>query len=499
VIEILRGAGLFASAGELRSLEEVMGAARIKPEFGNLVRRWLDRLVAKGLLRFDGGAFSAIAALPKCETKAVWAEAERLFTDNQDLLRYVRHCSDLLEQVLRGDESPLETLFPQGSFDLAEALYERSTTMRYMNALAAAAMEPLSRMIPPGRALRILEVGAGTGGTTASLLPILAEAEVQYWFTDVSDLFLSRAKERFANRKFMTYRRFDIDQSPEEQEYAAGSFDVIVSANAVHASTDLRQALRRLHELLAPGGVLILIESTCHYAWFDITTGLIEGWRHFSDDLRTDNPLLSADRWLEALCDAGFMAAKAWPKSGSPADQLGQHVLVARVIGEPVLGVATTETSNASGPVESGPQLAAVDSFKLRVLKAIPADRLDLMREFVREQVMRVLRLDAAAPPGRHERLMDLGFDSMMAVQLRSSLAKHLQSEHLLPATLVFDYPTIDELARYLLHRVTATRGPVAEVKQQVVAQQDVLGIAAVAALTDAEIEARLLERLGKS
>ena len=92
-------------------------------------------------------------------------------------------------------------------------------------------------------------------------------------------------------------------------------------------------ALRRLHDLLAPGGLLILVESTTHFAWFDMTTGLIEGWQHFADDLRSDNPLLTATKWVEALRGAGFEDARAWPQPNSPAGHFGQHVLVARVAG----------------------------------------------------------------------------------------------------------------------------------------------------------------------
>ena len=98
----------------------------------------------------------------------------------------------------------------------------------------------------------------------------------------------------------------------------------------MHASTNLRLALRRVRDLLAPGGVLVLIESTTHLTWFDMTTGLIEGWQHFTDDLRADNPLLPADAWIKALNEAGFEAAEAWPGAGSTADALGQHVIVAR-------------------------------------------------------------------------------------------------------------------------------------------------------------------------
>ena len=81
--------------------------------------------------------------------------------------------ASLLSQVLRGKESPLETLFPGGSFDLAEDLYERSATMRYVNALAASAFEALGACVPEDQSLRVLEVGGGTGGTTAGLLPVL--------------------------------------------------------------------------------------------------------------------------------------------------------------------------------------------------------------------------------------------------------------------------------------------------------------------------------------
>ncbi len=128
--------------------------------------------------------------------------------------------------------------------------------------------------------------------------------------------------------------RFDMDRDTAEQGFSPASFDVVVSANAVHASADLPKALDRLRDLLAPGGLLILLESTTHLAWFDMTTGLMDGWQHFTDDLRGDHPLLAATRWIEVLRDVGFVAAEAWPRADSAATHLGQHVVIARAPGD---------------------------------------------------------------------------------------------------------------------------------------------------------------------
>lgn len=501
-VRTLRDAGLYLVAGERHTLAQLLERAQVASTYGHLVQRWLERLVAEGALRADGDAFLAPEPLPEPDLVALWAEADRLFIDNQPLLAYVRHCGELVSPVLRGMESPLETLFPGGSFDLAQGLYERSATMRYINGLAASALASLGASVPAGRQLRVLEIGAGTGGTTSSILPALPADRVQYRFTDVSEFFLDRARERFAAYPFMSYGQLDMDRDPFEQGFERQGFDVIVSANAVHASKDLRATLARLRELLAPGGVLVLVESTVHMAWFDMTTGLIEGWQHFADDLRDDNPLLAPTTWVQALREAGFDAAGAWPEAGSAAEAMGQHVVVARVPGDSVGAVQTeavvdTPTRQASGsPVEAAQQQA--QALRERLAQALPDERIEHLRDFVRDRVVRVLRLDLNEPPGRHDRLMDLGFDSLMAVQLRNQLGTGLGLEKPLPATLMFDYPTIDALALHLLSRLGAPAAVQAVVEKEV-APTAVLGEEAVAAMSDADIEALLLERLGKT
>ena len=318
-----------------------------------------------------------------------------LFADNQPLLAYVRHCGDLVGQVLRGTESPLETLFPRGSFELAEGLYQRSATMRYVNSLAAASVAASYDGVPAGRPVRILEVGAGTGGTTASLLALLPADRTQYVFTDVSDVFLDRAREQFRDQACLSFGRFDMDQDAAAQGYPAGSFDVIVSANAVHTSVDLPVVLSRLRDLLAPGGLLVLIESTTHFAWFDMTTGLIDGWQHVADDLRRDHPLLSPEAWIAALSDAGFAAARAWPEADSSASHLGQHVLVARVAGVSAAGVTRlADAAAGQGDATANPATEGASAPRERILAAFPTERLAMLRDLVRQQVMRVLRRD---------------------------------------------------------------------------------------------------------
>jgi hypothetical protein len=119
----------------------------------------------------------------------------------------------------------------------------------------------------------------------------------------------------------------------------------------------------------------------------------------------------------------------------------------------------------------------------------------------VRDQVVRVLRLDPSTPPGGHERLMDLGFDSLMAVQLRNLLSKGVGLERPLPASLMFDYPTIEALSANLLERIVpAVAAPdTRDAPAAPSAAPPVLGKVAVAAMSEAEIEALLLDRLAKS
>ncbi len=495
-IATLRDAGLFLTPGERHDVDDVLAKAGIAATYRHLMQRWLEALASDGVLQRDGTGFRSREPLPEPGLAAAWADAEQLLADNRPLYDYVRHCGTLVADVLRGRESPLETLFPGGSFDLALGLYERSSMMRYINQLAASVFEMLGAMTPPGRMIRVLEVGAGTGGTSSSLLPVLPATRRRYRFTDVSDVFLEHARGRFGAEPGVEFGLFDLERDAAPQGYAPGSFDVIVAANAVHAVKDLRTALRRLQELLAPGGLLVLVESTVHLDYFDMTTGLIEGWQHFADDLRGDNPLLAPARWVEALSEAGFERAHAWPEAGSPAEALGQHVIVAQVPGDMAAAVAMADEAPAASPTAQPSAPDARGAWLDRLAGALPAERLEQLRELVRSEVMRVLRLDASSAPARHDRLMDLGMDSLMAVQLRNALTQALALTPPLASTLMFDYPTIEAIAEHLDTRLAPSTGHGGDTAATP-AGQPVLDAAAVAGLTDAEIERLLDDRLG--
>ncbi|AOY84552.2 non-ribosomal peptide synthetase [Moorena producens JHB] len=88
-------------------------------------------------------------------------------------------------------------------------------------------------------------------------------------------------------------------------------------------------------------------------------------------------------------------------------------------------------------------------------LEAVPANqRRDLLVERVRTQIAKTLGLSSPDQIELGQRLIDLGLDSLMAVELRN----HLQSSVgcSLRSTLVFDYPTIEAMVDYLSQEVFA-------------------------------------------
>jgi acyl carrier protein len=149
-------------------------------------------------------------------------------------------------------------------------------------------------------------------------------------------------------------------------------------------------------------------------------------------------------------------------------------------------------------PLRTAEPDAATQDMRDDIIAAPPGDRMDLLRDFVRQRVVRVLRRDAADPPGWDDRLTDLGLDSLMAVQLRGLLGAGLGFGATLPATLMFDYPTIEKLAAYLLQHVCPDEDPAAD-PQDAATMPAPLGATAVAAMTDADIEALLSRRLART
>ncbi|KAJ5740086.1 Acyl transferase/acyl hydrolase/lysophospholipase [Penicillium manginii] len=187
--------------------------------------------------------------------------------------------------------------------------------------------------------LRVLEIGAGTGGSTATILKLLTPGNQRhyskYTFTDISSGFLSAAKERFGTYANIEYAALDISKDPHLQGFKDSEYDLIVATNVIHATPSLNEALRNVRTLLAPNGRLLLHELTPTSKWVNYIWGILPGWWYGEGDGRVHEPYVDIKRWETELQAAGFRSPDAAVLDSPEPYQIGS-VIVAR----PALDVA---------------------------------------------------------------------------------------------------------------------------------------------------------------
>jgi SAM-dependent methyltransferase len=133
--------------------------------------------------------------------------------------------------------------------------------------------------------LRILEIGAGTGASTVSMLKYLAlpgptgqALYSKYTFTDISSAFFVSAKDLFKRNRNIEYRTLDISKDPAEQGFNGEKYDLVIATNVIHATKSLSESLRNVHKLLAPSGRLLLHELFSPSKWPNFIFGTLPGW-----------------------------------------------------------------------------------------------------------------------------------------------------------------------------------------------------------------------------
>jgi acyl transferase domain-containing protein/NADPH:quinone reductase-like Zn-dependent oxidoreductase len=336
VARALEELGLSLAPGTRWPTEDLASAVGIAARHRRLFKRLLAIAAEAGLVREEADAFAPLAAATTTGDDP-GARLERLRPELPAEVELLSRCGPRLAPVLRGEEDPLRWLFPDGDLSLTTALYERSPHNVRMNALVAQTVTGLCEGLPPGRVLRVLEVGAGSGATTRSLRSLIEAGRLCYHFTDVSPLFLDRARSSFADLAGITYGLFDLERDPAGQDLPDPGYDLIIGANCVHATRRLPEALAHLHTLIVPGGMLLLVEATAPQRWADLTFGLLEGWWRFDDAIRQDYPLLEPAAWRKALQAAGFeetvahvIAADTPERSPIGAITASQCLLLAR-------------------------------------------------------------------------------------------------------------------------------------------------------------------------
>jgi len=152
--------------------------------------------------------------------------------------------------------------------------------------------------------IRILEVGAGFGGTTTRLAEVLQASgvPVSYKFTDISPSLVKGAKAKFAKYPWMEFQALNLES--EMPASLKDTYDIIIGTNCVHATTNKTKTISRLKSILNAQGFMVLSEVTQLLDWYDIVFGLLDGWWLANDG--STYPLQPPESWVRSFEQAGF-------------------------------------------------------------------------------------------------------------------------------------------------------------------------------------------------
>lgn len=286
----------------LKTAEKIRFLEPCQPHFIKF-REWVDRHIELAKVEHEG-LLSESQPLSFDSSADIASKIEEitgqlLQTPRRPIATGLRRVVDNIEGIFTGKTTAIETLL-------------RENILADIYGFGSFDYSPFLRVLSHTRpTLKILEVGAGTGGTTETILRNMVDNQLipaysVYTFTDISAGFFPAAKERFSYAPNIEFKVLDISQNPLEQGFQEDTYDVIIAANVIHATPSLHQTLHNIRKLLKPDGRLVMTELCSLWRSINYIFGTFSGWWLGEDDNRRDQPYVPVSRWDEELKASGY-------------------------------------------------------------------------------------------------------------------------------------------------------------------------------------------------
>lgn len=333
VFRLFNQQGIFVS-DELYAYTDIIETIGVPEKLHKLLYRWLQMLCKEGMIKQEGdgkkASFCRLKSVQQNLSEQKWKEMYEKAAElenGKNILDYMKVSHDNLLGLIRGEEDPLAFLFPQGNVNVALSIYHDNIINQALNKITRDEIAFLAK--DKKKKVRILEIGAGVGGTSVDVIPALDGMDVEYFFTDISEFFFNKAKEAFGEKPWVKYQMFDINQDYISQGMEPFTFDIILSANVLHNATNIDEVLENLKTLLVDDGCIIIIEETKESYNLLTTMEFKNGLTGFEDG-REENyqTFILKEQWQRILDNHGAEVICEFPGKDSGLENSGQTIFV---------------------------------------------------------------------------------------------------------------------------------------------------------------------------
>ncbi|KFF06342.1 SDR family NAD(P)-dependent oxidoreductase [Flavobacterium reichenbachii] len=427
-----------------KNLEDLQLRLGIQKKYTRLFEELIQTMISAGYFSFNGDFYELTAKTQQLpEHFDLEKSLHYLVETNKDYEAHsalLKLCLHNLSAVLRGNIKATELLFPEGSMENVNGIYKGNKQADFMNELIAETVVQLvsnaSKSLVPGEKIRIMEVGAGTGGTSELIFNKLIpyKDNIIYTYTDISKSFLLYGESKYKIlAPYLETKLFNIEESAENQGLELGSYDIVLGANVVHATANINNTINNIKQVLKTNGLLLLNELATTELFTTVTFGLLDGWWLYSDsEIRLPgSPGLSGKLWKQVLQEEGFTDVKSYPEN----QKLPQQMIIAKSNG---LVKSKIEITNSENIISSNKSE--------RENQNKGKDNQWLIEELIRIAALTIKHSEETFDI--HRQFMDYGFDSILGATLIKNINKKL--EITLSPTEIFSYPNINELANFI-------------------------------------------------